>query len=85
MRTIEVCLGSSCFLKGAYPVLDTFLALIRQHGLEHEVSVAGAFCKDECRHGVAVEIDGQIYSVPDAAAARALFYQLIHGETENAS
>ena len=76
MRKIEVCLGSSCFLKGAYAVLDTFTALLRQHGLQQEVTVAGAFCKENCRAGVSVEIDGQVYSAPDTDSARALFARL---------
>jgi len=82
MRQIEVCVGSSCFLKGAYPVLDAFLALMRRHGLEAEVSVTGAFCKEHCRQGVSVEVDGQIYSVGDAAAACALFRQLFLEDSE---
>ncbi|MHB9130129.1 MAG: (2Fe-2S) ferredoxin domain-containing protein [Armatimonadota bacterium] len=73
MRRIEVCMGSSCYLKGAYQVLDTFTALIRQHGLEGEVTLAGAFCKEHCRQGVSVQIDQQVYSVPDPATARELF------------
>ena len=82
MRQIEVCLGSSCFLKGAYNVLDTFVALQRQHGMEHTIRVAGAFCKEHCRHGVSVEIDGTIYSVPDNDTARALFAQLLRPDAE---
>ena len=84
MRQIEVCLGSSCYLKGAYKVLDTFVALQRQHGLEDTVRVAGAFCKEHCRQGVCVEIDGTIYSVPDHETARALFASHFLPETEAA-
>ena len=73
MRQIEVCVGSSCFLKGSYRVLDTFTALLRQHGLQDAVTVAGAFCKEHCREGVSVEIDGTVYSVPSIEAARDLF------------
>jgi len=83
MRQIEVCLGSSCFLKGAYTVLDTFAALQRQHGMEHTVRVAGAFCKEHCRSGVSVAIDETLYSVPDAETARVLFTRLfLAGEEE---
>ncbi len=76
MRQIEVCLGSSCFLKGAYKVLDTFVALQHQHGMEQVVRVAGAFCQEHCRTGVSVAIDETIYSVPDVETARSLFDQL---------
>lgn len=82
MREIAVCVGSSCFLKGAYRVLDTFTSLARQYGLSAEVTVAGSFCMEQCQHGVSVTIDGTTYSVPDVVAARALFGQLFLGESE---
>jgi len=82
MRNIEVCVGSSCYLKGSYRVLDTFTSLVRQHGLDKEVQIAGAFCMEECQHGVSVKIDTRVYSVPDIAAARALFGAMFLGETE---
>ena len=83
MRLIQVCVGSSCFLKGSYRVLDTFTSLARQFELEDEVKIVGAFCMENCQHGVSVAIDGTIYSVPDAASARTLFGRLFLGESES--
>jgi NADH:ubiquinone oxidoreductase subunit E len=77
MRHIEVCVGSSCYLKGAYTVLDTFVALVREHRLGDDVCITGAFCKDRCQHGVAVSVDDALYSVADADAARQLFADCI--------
>lgn len=82
MRLIQVCVGSSCFLKGAYRVLDTFSSLARQYDLEHEVRIVGAFCMERCQHGVSVAIDDTVYSVPDAAAAREIFGELFLHESE---
>jgi NADH:ubiquinone oxidoreductase subunit E len=81
MRQIEVCVGSSCFLKGAYPVLDAFVALAQQHG-HPEITVVAAFCKEQCRSGVAVDIDGTVYSVPDATTAGEIFTPLLADEAE---
>lgn len=85
MRSIEVCVGSSCYLKGAYRVLDTFTSLVRQHALEQEIRIAGAFCMERCQHGVSVTVDGTVYSVPDVAAARTLFGHLFLSESEQTS
>ena len=82
MRLIQVCVGSSCFLKGSYAVLDTFTALLRQHGLEKDVRIAGAFCMEHCRDGVSVSIDDIIYSVPDAESANQLFCRLFLANDE---
>jgi NADH:ubiquinone oxidoreductase subunit E len=80
MRQIAVCVGSSCFLKGSHRVLDTFLSLVRQYELGEEVQVVGAFCMERCQCGVSVTIGEVAYSVPDVAAARALFGRLFLGE-----
>jgi NADH:ubiquinone oxidoreductase subunit E len=69
-------------LKGAYKVLDTFASLARQYDLEQEVKIVGAFCMEQCQHGVSVSIDDTVYSVPDASAARELFDHLFLGESE---
>ncbi len=81
---IEVCMGSSCFLKGAYTVLDAFMQAARRQGVEEKVTIAGAFCKECCRDGVSVDIDGTIYSVPDGDRARALWAELFRDETDAA-
>ncbi len=82
MVKVEVCIGSSCFLKGAYNILDAFTALVRQEKLTDEVTVCGAFCKDNCRNGVSVEVDGIIYSVADLEGARKLFDEIKVGKNE---
>ena len=79
MRTIEVCVGSSCFLKGSYQVLDTLVSLVRRHGLDEQVRVAGAFCMENCRQGVSVKVDKTVYSVGDTQAAERLFAECILG------
>ncbi len=84
MRQIQVCVGSSCFLKGSYRVLDTFTSLSRQYGLEGEVSVVGAFCMENCQQGVSVAVDGVVYSVPDIGEARRLFGALFLPEESEA-
>lgn len=83
MRCIQVCVGSSCFLKGAYRVLDTFTSLARQHELADEIKIVGAFCMEHCQHGVSVEIDGAVYSVPDVSAARDLFEHVFLDQPEH--
>ena len=82
MRTIEVCVGSSCFLKGSYQVLETLLALVRRHGLDAQVSVAGAFCMENCRQGVSVKVDDTVYSIGDTKAAEQLFTDRILGQDQ---
>lgn len=77
MQLIQVCVGSSCFLKGSYQVLDTLTQLLKEYQLSDKVQIVGAFCLEQCQHGVSVSIDGNYYSVPDIDSARALFLSQI--------
>ncbi len=85
MAKIEVCVGSSCFLKGAYKILDAFTAMVRKEGISDRFEVCGAFCKENCRDGVSVEIDGKIYSVPNLDAVKKLVDEIkvVNNEPDN--
>jgi len=64
MKTIRVCIGSSCHLKGAYEVVQGFQQLIKENKLDNDVEVKASFCHGECAKGVSVKInDSSIFSV----------------------
>ncbi|MBS3950652.1 MAG: (2Fe-2S) ferredoxin domain-containing protein [Peptococcaceae bacterium] len=56
---ITVCVGSSCYIKGAHAVAECFQALISLHKLDARVELKGTFCLDRCKDGVAVTVNGQ--------------------------
>lgn len=53
---IKVCVGSSCHLKGSYMLIKRLQELIKEHGLEKEVTLKGAFCMGKCVDGIPIEI-----------------------------
>ena len=59
MTTITVCVGSSCYIKGAHAVAQTFLAAIEDNKLGARVELTGSFCLGRCKEGVSVNINGQ--------------------------
>lgn len=68
MIRVEICIGSSCHVKGATSVLNAIRSKIKTYGLEDKVELAGRFCMGKCTEGVCVTVDGQLYSVsPDSA------------------
>ena len=68
MIRVEICIGSSCHVKGATSVLNAIRSKIKTYGLEGKVELAGRFCMGKCTEGVCVTVDGQLYSVsPDSA------------------
>lgn len=68
MKTIEVCIGSACHLKGSYDVIECFRKKIKEKNLENDVELKAAFCLGNCVHSVSVKIGDQIYSVSPETA-----------------
>lgn len=62
MITIQVCVGSSCFLRGATGVITAIQEMIHRHGLEARVVLKGSFCLEKCSEGVTVVIDRQVFT-----------------------
>ena len=60
---IQVCVGSSCHLKGSADIVELFQNTIQEPGLEGELTLAGSFCIGKCnRIGVTVQIDDDIHT-----------------------
>lgn len=70
MKTIKICIGSACHLKGSYEVIEIFKQLIAKYHLEEVIELTGAFCTGHCMQAVAViRWDGKLFSVNKENAA----------------
>lgn len=61
MVKVEICIGSSCHVKGAGQVLDTFREQLKEKNLGDKVELAGKFCIGKCTEGVCVTVDGEAF------------------------
>lgn len=62
MLFVQICVGSSCHLKGSKDIVDLFEKALSDHRLEDEVVLSGSFCTGQCnRTGVTVQIDDQVH------------------------
>lgn len=60
---IQICVGSSCHLKGSETIVALLQKAVEEHHLEAEVTLAGSFCTGQCnRVGVTIQVDDEIYS-----------------------
>ena len=60
---IQICVGSSCHLKGAPEIVELLKNAIEEYHLENEVTLTGSFCIGKCnRIGVTVQIDDDIHT-----------------------
>ena len=60
---IQICVGSSCHIKGSRQVVDQLQQLIARYRLDDKVELAGTFCMGKCQQGVCVTLDGRFFSV----------------------
>ena len=59
---IQVCVGSSCHLKGSPEIVELLQKAVSDYHLEDEITRAGSFCIGKCnRIGVTVQIDDDIH------------------------
>ena len=60
---IQVCVGSSCHLKGSQDIVELLQKAVTEYHLENEVTLAGSFCIGVCnRVGVTVQVDDDIHT-----------------------
>ncbi len=60
---VQICVGSSCHLKGSEKLVELFQKAITENHLENEITLAGSFCTGKCnREGVTVTVDDAVYT-----------------------
>lgn len=63
MIFVEVCVGSSCHLKGAPEIVELLQSKIEETKLDSEIVLTGSFCTGKCnRDGVTVTVDSVIHT-----------------------
>ena len=59
---VQICVGSSCHIKGSHEIVELMKKAVEEHALEDEVVLAGSFCIGKCnREGVTVQINDEIF------------------------
>ena len=59
---IQICVGSSCHLKGSPEIVELLQKSVAEYHLEDEVTLTGSFCIGVCnRVGVTVQVNDDIH------------------------
>ena len=60
---IQICVGSSCHIKGSAEIVELMQKAIEENHLEDKITLAGSFCIGVCnRIGVTVQLDDDIHT-----------------------
>ena len=62
MLFVQICVGSSCHLKGSQDIVELFESSIAEHHIEDEIVLSGCFCIGQCnRVGVTVQVNDDVH------------------------
>ena len=62
MLIIQICVGSSCHIKGSETIIELFENAIKEHHIEDDVVLTGSFCIGKCNSvGVTVQVNDDIH------------------------
>ena len=62
MLFVQVCVGSSCHLKGSHEIVEMMQSALKEHGVEDEVILSGSFCIGKCnRVGVTIQVGDEVH------------------------
>lgn len=60
---VQICVGSSCHIKGSHEIVELMKKAVEDHALEEEVVLAGCFCTNHCnRVGVTIQVDDDVHT-----------------------
>lgn len=63
MVYVQVCVGSSCHLRGAPEIVALLESEVEKEGLDGEVLLTGCFCAGKCnRVGVTVTVNDETFT-----------------------
>ena len=62
MLVVQICVGSSCHLKGSADIVELLQQGVAENHLEDDVILTGSFCIGKCnRVGVTVQINDDVH------------------------
>jgi NADH:ubiquinone oxidoreductase subunit E len=63
MLIVQICVGSSCHIKGAPDIVRLLEEAVAANHLEDDVVLTGSFCTGRCnRVGVTVAVNEEVYT-----------------------
>ena len=84
MLFVQVCVGSSCHLKGSQDIVELLESAVKEHGIVDDVVLSGSFCIGKCnRVGVTVQVNDDVHVGVTRENFKEFFNKNILGQIEN--
>ena len=80
---VQICVGSSCHIKGSHEIVELMKKAVEDYALEDEVILAGSFCIGKCnREGVTIQVDDDVFTGIPVRGFDAFFKEQILGKID---
>ena len=84
MLLVQICVGSSCHLKGSQDIVELLQAAVEEYSLQDDVVLMGSFCNGKCnREGVTITVNDVVYTGITRENFKEFFTQNILSAIEN--
>ena len=78
MLFVQVCVGSSCHIKGSADIVELLEKAIAEYHLEDDVVLSGSFCIGKCnRVGVTIQVDDEVHTGVTPAGFKEFFQEQV--------
>ena len=62
MVFVQVCVGSSCHIKGSQEIVELLQSAVESNNIADDVVLSGSFCIGKCnRVGVSVQVNDEVH------------------------
>ena len=81
MITLEICIGSSCCVKGSNQVVKIINNLLEEKNWKDKVEVKGSFCMQACQDklGLGIRVNGERIEGVNLQNAREIIEEKLSG------
>ena len=62
---IQVCVGSSCHLKGSHTIVKLMKKAIADNNLQDKVELKATFCLGHCTDGPSVKVGDEVFGMTE--------------------
>ncbi|PMQ02020.1 MAG: iron hydrogenase [Dictyoglomus sp. NZ13-RE01] len=76
---VKVCLGTSCYMKGSYKILNGLLDLVKKEDWARNIEVVGTFCTENCDKSPNVIINDKIINEADFEKVKEILKEYVKG------
>ncbi|MCR4402912.1 MAG: NADH-dependent [FeFe] hydrogenase, group A6 [Firmicutes bacterium] len=74
---VSVCVGTGCYLRGSYDVIDTFTRLAEDDEFMGRVNLKATFCLEHCDRGVSIKVGDEIITGVTPENAQRVFHDQV--------